>query len=67
MQQHAQDFGIIGVRSFNDHERPPRKYTSGRVCAEPHCGTRLSVYNGKEYCSLHRTDAPRTRGRSVAI
>jgi hypothetical protein len=54
------------VRVLNDHDRPPRKYSSGRVCAEPYCGTRLSVYNGREFCALHRTDvARRTRGRSV--
>jgi hypothetical protein len=68
MQQHAQPNRIISVSVISDHERAPRKYTSGRVCAEPYCGTRLSVYNGREYCSLHRTEvAPRTRGTSVDL
>ncbi len=33
--------------------RPNRKYTLGRVCAEPGCGTRLSVYNKWKYCWQH--------------
>jgi hypothetical protein len=66
MQHHAQENGTISVRAFNDHERPPRKFSSGRVCAEPGCRTRLSVYNGRDYCSLHRIVlAPRTRGTGV--
>lgn len=31
----------------------PTSYTTGRVCAEPHCGTHLSIYNAGLYCSLH--------------
>ena len=31
----------------------PTSYKSGRVCAEPSCGTHLSIYNAGAYCSLH--------------
>ena len=28
-------------------------YESGRVCAEPDCGTKLSMYNKWSYCWQH--------------
>ena len=34
-------------------ETRPTRYMAGRVCAEPHCGTHLSIYNAGLYCSLH--------------
>jgi hypothetical protein len=38
-----------------------------RVCAEPGCSTRLSVYNDAEHCSLHHpAELLRTRGRHIA-
>ena len=43
----------IKVRSLDDHDRPPRRFATGRLCAESSCGTRLSIYNDSEYCSLH--------------
>ncbi len=43
--------------------RPPRTYTSTRVCARGSCGTRLSQYNRYEYCFTHTpTRFPRVRG-----
>lgn len=66
MQQRTQANGIVIVGASNNHQLPPRKFSPGRVCAEPGCSTRLSVYNGKNYCSLHRADvAPRTRGQKA--
>ena len=40
--------------------RPNRVWGAGRVCAERGCGTRLSIYNRSEDCSLHelRTRKP---------
>jgi len=28
-------------------------YRSGRICADPGCGTKLSVYNKWDYCWQH--------------
>ena len=33
--------------------RPNRRYSSGRVCAEPGCETRLSVYSKWSHCWQH--------------
>lgn len=38
-----------------------------RVCAEPGCTTRLSVYNDAEHCAVHHpAELLRTRGRHIA-
>ena len=67
MQQHNQTGAAVGVVATNDHDRPPRKFLSGRVCAEYHCDTSLSIYNDGSYCSLHAPAvAPRLRGRKIA-
>jgi len=66
VQEHKQSAVTIGATSFNDHDRPPRRFLLGRVCAEYHCGTRLSIYNDGQYCTLHApVVAPRLRGRKV--
>ena len=47
--------------------RPSRAYKRDRVCQEPECGTRLSIYNNGKFCSQHEPMAtPRTRGRKIA-
>jgi hypothetical protein len=33
--------------------RPNKMFGSGRVCADPTCGTKLSVYNKWDYCWQH--------------
>jgi hypothetical protein len=33
--------------------RPNKTYTSGRICAEPGCETKLSMYNKWQYCWQH--------------
>jgi len=44
-----------------------RRTAKGRVCAEPGCGTKLSMYNDGDHCSLHAPMiTPRTRGRKIA-
>ena len=51
---------------YNDHDRPPRRFASRRLCAHVDCETRLSIYNDSEYCSLHHIEVkPRIRGRKV--
>jgi hypothetical protein len=44
--------------------RPSRTYANGRVCAHQGCGTRLSMYNRREFCHVHApVRFPRVRGR----
>lgn len=51
---------------YNDHDRPPRRFPAGRVCAELDCGVFVSIYNGSEYCSLHEVKKPpRLRGKKA--
>ena len=33
--------------------RANKRYTPGRVCADPGCGTKLSMYNKWQYCWQH--------------
>ena len=33
--------------------RASRRYQEGRVCADPECETKLSMYNKREYCNVH--------------
>jgi len=72
MQLHTQT--ISGEVPY-DHGRLPRRFARGRVCAEPECNTRLSVYNESEHCALHMvglmprvrgSKAGRSRGRQVS-
>lgn len=47
--------------------RALRQFAAGRICAEPDCTTRLSVYNAQDRCAVHKrpTEPPRNRGRRV--
>ena len=66
MQPRAQNANVIGAERHNSHDKPPRTFTPGRQCAEPNCGTRLSLYNDSNYCSLHTVKvSPRVRGKKV--
>jgi len=56
----------ISVRALNDHDRPPRRFAPGRVCAEHDCDVHVSIYNASDYCSLHEAKiTPRIRGKKV--
>ncbi len=45
--------------------RAPRRVTERKVCAEPDCRTRLSMYNRYDTCFRHSpVRFPRTRGRA---
>jgi hypothetical protein len=49
---------------FTSLERSRPRAAEGRVCGEPACDTRLSVYNDQEFCSLHAPMVvPRMRGK----
>lgn len=61
----AQD-GIAG-QSLTAGGRPPRSFRRGRICSEPGCGTRLSIYNPGNCCGLHESMSQvRTRGVPAA-
>lgn len=54
----------VSVRALDDHQRPPRRFPPGRVCAEYGCDTLLSIYNEGNYCSKHNLNVkPGSRGR----
>jgi hypothetical protein len=54
---------VQGERFTSVERHAPRSMT-GRVCAEPECETRLSVYNDLQHCSLHAPMVvPRMRGK----
>ncbi len=36
--------------------RPNRVWRAGRVCAEPGCTTRLSIYNRSDSCWMHEPE-----------
>jgi len=42
----------IGAEMIGSQHRPV-SFASGRVCAVPGCGTRLSIYNSDPFCSIH--------------
>ena len=47
--------------------RPSRTFPRGRTCAEPECGTKLSIYNDGRYCFRHGPQVtPRMRGKKIA-
>ena len=57
----------IGARPISSADRPSQAFKAGRVCLEPRCGTRLSIYNKGKYCYQHEPmSVPRTRGKKIA-
>jgi hypothetical protein len=55
-----------GIRPGN-LPAPNRAEVAGRVCAEPGCGTTLSIYNRSSHCWQH-TDIvfPNHRGKRLS-
>jgi hypothetical protein len=46
--------------------QPSRQTIGGRICAEPDCTTKLSVYNDAEYCWQHEDLVfPNYRGKRL--
>ncbi len=57
----------VAGTAFAGSERPSRSFGKGRVCREPGCETRLSMYNSGRYCYEHEPMVvPRTRGKKIA-
>jgi hypothetical protein len=44
---------------------PVRRFPAGRVCEEPGCETRLSIYNSRPRCSVHDFDETLLHFRTV--
>ena len=54
---------IIAKNVGRQASRQTKKYNSERYCAQKNCTTKLSTYNSKKYCFLHRpVSYPRVRG-----
>ena len=52
---------------ISGNDRPSKSFGKNRVCREPDCETKLSMYNHGKYCYLHEPMAvPRTRGKKIA-
>ena len=50
---------VMGER-FVGHRRSTRTFAQGRVCTQPGCSTRLSIYNGGSLCAVHGPLGPVT-------
>ena len=62
----ATDRAVQGT-PFTGSDRPSKSFGKGRVCKEPDCETRLSMYNSGKFCYEHEPmTVPRTRGRKIA-
>ena len=44
---------------------PVRHFSPGRVCEEPGCDTRLSIYNSRSRCAAHDFDESLLHFRTV--
>ncbi|MDH3705242.1 MAG: hypothetical protein OES57_04210 [Acidimicrobiia bacterium] len=54
---------VSGFRTTSAERTKPLS-ASGRTCLESGCGTRLSIYNDLDFCSLHAPMVvPRMRGK----
>ena len=57
---------LKGHRPEND-PRPSKVERIGRVCREPDCDTRLSIYNKSSFCWRHQPlTFPNYRGKRLA-
>jgi len=64
MAMHTSGGYVVGGHRITSEQRSSPLAAVGRVCGEVGCGTRLSVYNDLDYCSLHQPMiVPRMRGR----
>ena len=53
--------------SVRNLPRPNKTYAAGRVCAEPGCETKLSIYSKWKYCWQHEpvhSSVPRGKRKS---
>lgn len=57
---------LVGSR-VRPRARAPSRTTAGRICVDPCCSTRLSIYNKRDTCFHHSPlRFPRTRGRTTS-
>jgi hypothetical protein len=66
MQKRTEREATIGAEMPTAMTRPPREFSSGRLCRRPGCGTRLSIYNEGAFCSVH-TKRPGTGKRNRIV
>jgi len=57
--------GMLHAERADVHWEPPDVYPAGRICDEPSCGTRLSIYNRSTSCSLHARVSYASSGHRV--
>lgn len=57
--------GIIHAERAEVHVKQPQVYAAGRICDEPLCHTRLSIYNESTTCALHGRFSDTNRGHRV--
>jgi hypothetical protein len=57
----------LGAKPISGNDRPSKSFGKDRVCWEPGCETRLSIYNNGKFCYQHEPmSVPRTRGKKIA-
>jgi hypothetical protein len=57
--------GILHAERAEVHSKQPHVYAPGRVCDEPSCKTRLSIYNNASTCAVHGRFADVNKGHRV--
>jgi hypothetical protein len=66
MHQETETERTVGGRGLQGSGPRSRTFGPGRLCAEPGCGTRLSIYNDGSCCAQHQAKVtPRMRGKKV--
>ncbi len=65
MRENRESVFFINTEALSRHGRSPRTLPPGRMCAEPNCDTRLSIYNETSYCSLHLKATINARGKKT--
>lgn len=59
MEKRASDMIVVDI----EYDRPVRMFLPGRQCAQPLCGTLLSIYNSGSYSALHPTGSNQKQKR----
>lgn len=59
------DDEMVGAELLGRHHVRVRTFSNDRVCAHEACRTRLSIYNGGLYCSVHDFRVEPLRGLHV--
>jgi hypothetical protein len=68
MEQSVETLRSVEGRGLQGSGPRSRTFGPGRLCAEPECGTCLSIYNDGSFCARHQAKvAPRMRGKKAAI